>query len=220
MLFLLFLLLSSFIFFFEATENAPFTFNEHFEFPLLNTTQYVKLTVGGVSLLETSFMGRVFLPIAQIAEQMQAAANAAGGDVNAVPPAVKYKLLPRGKGEKVSGEISLVFKLSKEDAKDTGHQVCVCVCVCVGAWVGGYVEQGPIEQCWIDVSDLLNSFILGSLLPMMRALSLQMVFEAWSPKRRNASLMMVLTWICRISRIALLGWVILLRAWRVFTVTI
>ncbi len=69
-------------------------------------------------------MGRLFIPIALIAEQMQTAAAAAGVDVaDAVPGAAKFKLLPREKGEKVTGEISLVLKLSKEDTKDTGHPV-------------------------------------------------------------------------------------------------
>lgn len=97
----------------NSSEHKVIPWNEHFEFPIASTTQHLKVVVLTRGLIESNvFLGRVIIPIGQIQEHMNTAPN---------EPLV-VKLLPKSSGEKVSGEIRMLLKLSSDEAKDDLHK--------------------------------------------------------------------------------------------------
>jgi len=92
-----------------SCKEGKVTWYDHFEFPVRGTTQQMHVLMWGKSSSGSRmFLGRIILPMDKIKEPYKP---------------LFYTLLPRAREEKVSGELQLCVSFSKDEAKDSAHEV-------------------------------------------------------------------------------------------------
>ena len=108
---------------------------EDFQFPLASTTQHLVLNVLTKGVVGDVFLGRAVVPVAQLQEASdsgevwQSPADMSTSMLTPPSQVSLYRLLPREKGEKVTGQLKLHIK----------------VCGCLVEWHGIYLMRGGSE---------------------------------------------------------------------------